>query len=143
MAAKKKSPSTAARSGKASAATPEVAPPAVEVTTTSVPPVTNAPVAKAAPTVSAPPAAPAKAAVSSALVVTPVASIAPVQGESAASLPGLEADVRPMIQMPAPPREMPVLSHDAIARRAHEIHLVRGGTAFDNWLQAERELAGR
>lgn len=37
----------------------------------------------------------------------------------------------------------PVPSDDAIARRAHEIHLERGGNAFDNWLEAERELKGQ
>ncbi len=29
---------------------------------------------------------------------------------------------------------------DAIAERAHAIHVERGGTAFDNWIAAEREL---
>ena len=33
------------------------------------------------------------------------------------------------------------ISHDAIALRAHEIHLSgEGGTDIDNWLRAEREL---
>lgn len=31
-------------------------------------------------------------------------------------------------------------SHDEIQRRAFEIHQARGGSAFENWLQAEREL---
>jgi hypothetical protein len=37
-------------------------------------------------------------------------------------------------------------SRDAIAQRAHEIYLRRGGApghAMDDWLQAERELSGR
>ncbi len=39
-----------------------------------------------------------------------------------------------------PARRAP--THAEIAMRAHEIHRQRGGTAFDNWLQAERELRG-
>ncbi len=31
-------------------------------------------------------------------------------------------------------------THDAIARRAYEIFCERGGTAFDNWIEAERQL---
>lgn len=33
-------------------------------------------------------------------------------------------------------------AHDAIARRAYEIFCERGGTAFDNWIEAERQLRG-
>lgn len=38
----------------------------------------------------------------------------------------------------APPRP----TDEAIRRRAYEIFRERGGNAFDNWLQAERELSG-
>jgi hypothetical protein len=34
----------------------------------------------------------------------------------------------------------PAPSHDQIARRAYELYVARGGTAFDNWLEAERLL---
>ena len=39
----------------------------------------------------------------------------------------------------APPPK-PAPSHDQIARRAYELYVARGGTAFDNWLEAERLL---
>ena len=36
-----------------------------------------------------------------------------------------------------------IAGHDAIARRAHEIHQSgHGGSADDNWFRAERELLG-
>jgi hypothetical protein len=41
------------------------------------------------------------------------------------------------------PGPKPTPTHDAIAARAHQIHLERGGTAFENWIEAERELGGR
>jgi hypothetical protein len=38
----------------------------------------------------------------------------------------------------------PSISHDQIARRAYEIWASgQGGSAFDNWVRAERELRGR
>lgn len=43
--------------------------------------------------------------------------------------------------VPTPARAAP--SHAAIAARAHQIHLEMGGSAIENWLQAERELARR
>jgi Protein of unknown function (DUF2934) len=38
------------------------------------------------------------------------------------------------------PARKPAISQAAIAERAYFIALERGGTEFDNWLQAEREL---
>lgn len=36
-----------------------------------------------------------------------------------------------------------IIGHEAIAKRAYEIHqLGRGGAADENWLRAERELLG-
>ncbi len=32
--------------------------------------------------------------------------------------------------------------HDQVARRAYEIWLARGGSAFENWVEAERQLNG-
>lgn len=49
-------------------------------------------------------------------------------------------DARPVIHMPAPPR---AVTHEMIAGRANEIHRTRGGTAFDNWIQAEHELSAQ
>lgn len=121
MAEKKKSPSTARPRGNkpAPAASPAVA----------------APVAPAVP---AAPSASASTPVAAAPVAAPAAPAAPT------ALAGLEVDERPTIQMPAPPQSAPQhVPHDAIAQRAHEIHRARGGTAFDNWLQAERELGAR
>ena len=38
----------------------------------------------------------------------------------------------------------PSISHDQIARRAYEIWASgQGGSDFDNWVRAERELRGR
>ncbi|MDP2311119.1 MAG: DUF2934 domain-containing protein [Pseudomonadota bacterium] len=94
--------------------------------------------------------------VSSAVAAAPVAEITPVAAMpvvaapvsvAPVSLPGLEVDERPMIHMPVLPTEQVVqatpVPHELVARRAHEIHLSRGGTAFDNWLQAEQELGAR
>jgi cell division protein FtsN len=35
----------------------------------------------------------------------------------------------------------PVITHEHVAERAYYLSLERGGDAFENWLQAERELA--
>jgi hypothetical protein len=67
----------------------------------------------------------------------PEAVAAPAEAVGPA-LAGLEVDARPVIHMPAPPR---AVTHEMIAGRANEIHRTRGGTAFDNWIQAERELS--
>jgi hypothetical protein len=41
------------------------------------------------------------------------------------------------------PRVGGEITHDMIARRAYEIHLSgTGGSEFDNWCRAERELRG-
>lgn len=135
MAAKKKSTSAAPRSGKASTTAPAASVPTAEVSAASVPAVT-VPAAVEAPVKAA--VVPVATASMAPMATAPVEAVA----ESASGLPGLEVDVRPTIQMPAPPARAEV-PHEHIARRAHEIHLARGGTAFDNWLQAERELAGR
>ena len=50
-------------------------------------------------------------------------------------------DVRSDAPDPASPS--PVVSHDVIARRAHEFFVQRGGTHghdLEDWLAAEREL---
>jgi DNA-binding IclR family transcriptional regulator len=79
-------------------------------------------------------------------VVAPMAiaspAVAAVAEEAPAevALAGLEVDARPVIRMPAPP---PVVTHTMIAGRANELYRTRGGSAFDNWIQAERELSGQ
>ena len=54
--------------------------------------------------------------------------------------------------IPKPPTQRPAtptggsgqISRDAIARRAYEIwQSGKGGSEFDNWVRAERELRGR
>jgi hypothetical protein len=40
------------------------------------------------------------------------------------------------------PARKPAITQDAIAERAYFIALERGGSQFDNWLQAEHELVG-
>ena len=37
-------------------------------------------------------------------------------------------------------KKQPAVSEDMIATRAYFLHLETGGDAFENWLQAEREL---
>jgi Protein of unknown function (DUF2934) len=37
-------------------------------------------------------------------------------------------------------RKQPTVSQEMIATRAYFLHLETGGDAFENWLQAEREL---
>ena len=37
-------------------------------------------------------------------------------------------------------KKQPAVSEDMIATRAYFLHLEAGGDAFENWLQAEREL---
>ena len=49
--------------------------------------------------------------------------------------PSAEAHPSPV---PAEPR--PRATHDQVARRAYEIWLARGGHAFENWVEAERQL---
>jgi hypothetical protein len=90
--------------------------------------------------VAAPVVTPPTVVAPSAPVVAPVAPVVAATPAALVSLAGLEVDERPTIHMPAPPAPVP---HDAIARRAQEIHNTRGGTAFDNWIEAERELAAR
>jgi len=71
---------------------------------------------------------------------TTPAALAPETAPAEVALAGLEVDARPVIRMPAPP---PVVTHEMIAGRANELYRTRGGTAFDNWIQAERELSGQ
>ncbi|MES2640373.1 MAG: hypothetical protein V4850_12850 [Myxococcota bacterium] len=125
MAEKKKSPSTAR---------PRTITPAPAASSGVAAPVVSHAVASPAvtPPAVAPPVAPA--------VVAPVAPAVVAPAAALVTLAGLEVDERPMIHMPAPPATVP---HDAIARRAQEIHNTRGGTAFDNWIEAERELGAR
>ncbi|MFZ5480710.1 MAG: DUF2934 domain-containing protein [Myxococcota bacterium] len=53
----------------------------------------------------------------------PVVEAAPV---------AVEVDAAPVATVP---------THDQIARRAYELYCERGGSAFDNWIAAERELS--
>jgi hypothetical protein len=42
---------------------------------------------------------------------------------------------------PAKTRSRPAPSHEAIARRAHELYEAQGGDPVANWFQAERDLS--
>ena len=77
------------------------------------------------------PALAVAAPVAPAEVAAPVAAAAPAKAAPAAPLEAAPAAPAPVTAAP---------SHADIARRAQDIHRARGGTAFDNWLQAEREL---
>jgi hypothetical protein len=70
--------------------------------------------------------------------ITVAASTDIVVPESPAEAPAMMA-AAPAAR-PSAPAEKP--SREAIAQRAHELHRARGGSAFDNWIQAERELGG-
>ncbi|MDP2312354.1 MAG: hypothetical protein Q8P41_05575 [Pseudomonadota bacterium] len=132
MAEKKKSPSTARPRGAKPTTVASATPVAPAV------PVAEVTVAAAAPVVvSAPVVATAPVAVAPAVVSAPAVAIEPVAVEPVEMLVGIEVDARPTIHMPPPPR---VVTHDMIAHRANEIHRTRGGSAFDNWIEAEREL---
>lgn len=90
---------------------------------------------------SAAPAAPKKRAPkkaeSTALVVADTAEHLPAVVDHAEKLPEVVKHA-PLAATAAQPHP----SADAIQRRAFEIYQARGGSAFDNWLQAERELRG-
>lgn len=66
---------------------------------------------------------------------SPVAVTVEAPVEARVSLGGLEADTTPA------PSATP--DHAAIVQRAYALYVARGGPAFDNWIQAERELRGR
>ncbi|MBM4393225.1 MAG: DUF2934 domain-containing protein [Deltaproteobacteria bacterium] len=51
-------------------------------------------------------------------------------------------EARPEVVLPADPTPRSRASHDEVARRAYEIWLTRGGSAFENWVEAERQLDG-
>ena len=70
---------------------------------------------------------------------TKIVAAAPVEPAVVISAP---AEVPPVVEAAPPeaPAARPAPSHDAIAARASQIWSERGGSAFDNWLQAEREL---
>ena len=38
-------------------------------------------------------------------------------------------------------KKTPSIAHEHVAERAYFLSLERGGDAFENWIQAERELA--
>jgi hypothetical protein len=82
------------------------------------------------------PALAVAAPVAPAEVAAPVAAAAPAK--AAPTAPVEAAPAAPVEAAPAPVTAAP--SHADIARRAQDIYRARGGTAFDNWLQAEREL---
>jgi len=42
---------------------------------------------------------------------------------------------------PAAASDKPLPTHEEIAARAREIWREKGGTSFENWIQAERELS--
>lgn len=63
-----------------------------------------------------------------------VAEQAAVQVAPVEAAPALPAVVEPAPIVRAQP------THDAISARAAQIYGERGGSAFDNWIQAEREL---
>jgi hypothetical protein len=81
--------------------------------------------------------------------VSPVAAAAP----AASAKPVARTEVRnspiPKVAVPAskPAAAGPaakVVTHDRIARRAYEIWASgQGGSEFDNWTRAERELRGK
>lgn len=91
------------------------------------------------PAVDAAPAVPTIAQAVEALPVEEPSSKAKRPSRKRAPEPILVATDTPAMEVDAPAR---LPSHDAIARRAFEIFRERGGSAFENWLQAERELRG-
>ena len=58
--------------------------------------------------------------------------------------PELSAPALSAPALSAPGQSDAALAPDraSISARAHAIHLERGGTAFDNWIAAEREIGG-
>lgn len=74
----------------------------------------------AAPVAAAPPA----------LAAAPVAEAPPALPEPT------PAEAAPVVDVPAPARP----THADVARRAYELWLARGGDAFTNWIDAERQL---
>jgi hypothetical protein len=63
-----------------------------------------------------------------------VAEFAPVEVAPVEAAPSLPAVVEPAPIARAQP------THAAVSLRAAQIYSERGGSAFDNWIQAEREL---
>jgi len=64
-----------------------------------------------------------------------------------ATAPLVEVSTLEIVEVAAPAAVEPVtapaaLTHAAIARAAYELWLARGGTALQNWLEAERRLRG-
>ncbi len=53
------------------------------------------------------------------------------------------AEPRPEVVLPADVQPRARASHEEVARRAYEIWLARGGSAFENWVEAERQLNGQ
>lgn len=53
------------------------------------------------------------------------------------------AEARPEVVLPAEAQPRAHASHEEVARRAYEIWLARGGSAFENWVEAERQLNGQ
>lgn len=65
-----------------------------------------------------------------ALAAAPVAEAPPALPEPT------PAEAAPVVDVPAPARP----THADVARRAYELWLARGGDAFTNWIDAERQL---
>lgn len=60
---------------------------------------------------------------------------APPEAAAPMAAPAVEPQPAPAPE-PAPPP-----SRDEVARRAYELWLARGGSAFQNWVEAEKQLA--
>jgi hypothetical protein len=76
----------------------------------------------------------------------------PAAGKKSVGRPAMRTPVRnsavPRISAastsPAAVKSRPQITHEQISRRAYEIHLSgTGGSEFENWIRAERELRGQ
>lgn len=76
------------------------------------------------------------AGVDAAVTAPSVAAEAPATVAAVVPTPSESPAVAEAAAPPAP-------SRDDVARRAYEIWLARGGPAFANWVEAERQLARR
>ena len=71
-----------------------------------------------------------------------VAKPAPAPAAKPVAKPAAPVASKPASAPSSPPAPK-TITHDAISKRAYEIHLSgKGGSETDNWHQAERELRG-
>ena len=81
-------------------------------------------------------------------IATPTIASAPKTTPAPAAAPAKSTPVRnsaiPKPSNPATPAAKPrEITHEMIARRAYEISISgSGGSEFDNWIRAEKELKG-